>query len=252
MKKLIAVGVIVLFLVVIVFPSTVTTEVKQSNACMSNNPPYEPSNPNPKNGSSDVPLNAILSWTGGDPDQEDIVTYDVYFDISYPPIQRGWNQSETFWIPHPKLYAQQCFLWKIVAWDNHGESTKGPIWWFTTRVWVPPPGIFGPHSGNPGVEYDYEFVLCSPYGSVVSFYIKWGDGNITDWTEFSIEPYSESHTWSEEGVYTIISAKAKELDGYETGWSYFEVTMPKNYNVLFLQWFERFPLLYKLIQFVGW
>jgi len=221
------------------------TDSKTRTVRVGNLPPFKPSNPYPENGSSGVPINAILYWSGGDPDPEDIVTYDVYFEYSYPPIQRVWNQSETFWIPKPKLERQYQYYCQIVAWDNHGESTKGPIWWFRTmeRSW--PPWIKGPHSGNPGVEYDYIFVAQNYWEDPASFYIDWGDGNITDWTEF-LNEYHESHIWSEEGNYTI-RAKNKEWDGYETGWSYFEVTMPKSRNMFFLQRADRFPLLNQLI-----
>jgi len=48
-------------------------------------PPNEPSNPAPGDGATDVSLGTDLSWTGGDPDPGDAVTYNVYFGTDPDP-----------------------------------------------------------------------------------------------------------------------------------------------------------------------
>lgn len=107
------------------------------------------------------------------------------------------------------------------------------------------PDIDGPVNGKAGTAYDYDFSATDPDGDNVSFYIKWGDGEITDWTTFQASgiPYSESHTWTEMDTY-IIEAKAKDIYGDESDWATLEVTMPKNKisissSSLFFQFFER-------------
>ena len=95
-----------------------------------NNPPYEPSNPNPEDGANDVPLDTTLSWTGGDPDG-DPVTYDVYFGTTSPPEKIQSNQTEITYDPGTLDY-ETTYYWQIVAWDDSGESTEGDIWEFTT------------------------------------------------------------------------------------------------------------------------
>jgi hypothetical protein len=78
-------------------------------------PPYQPSNPNPVNGSMDVSVNVDLDWTGGDPDG-DQVKYDVYLGTtSMPPIVVS-NQSITTYDPG-LLNFNTTYFWKIVAWD---------------------------------------------------------------------------------------------------------------------------------------
>jgi hypothetical protein len=112
-----------------------------------NGPPYIPSNPDPANGTTDVPVNSDLSWTGGDPNSGDIVTYDVYFGITSPPPSVAYSQSATTYDPGTML-SFTTYYWKIVAWDNHGASTEGPIWHFTT-LYVPNNPPYTPYDPIP-------------------------------------------------------------------------------------------------------
>ncbi len=97
---------------------------------MGNRPPYIPSNPSPANQSTNVDTDAILSWTGNDPDG-DIVTYDIYFGTETPPPKIVTKQSSNSF--DPSLNAQTKYYWNLVSWDNFDESTPGPIWEFTTK-----------------------------------------------------------------------------------------------------------------------
>jgi hypothetical protein len=102
-----------------------------------NNAPYLPHDPSPPNGATGVSINADLSWISGDPDPEDTVTYDVYFGSStYPPKVIDNQTSTTYNLP-TLAYTTQYF-WRIVSWDNHGASTSGPLWTFTTESGVDP------------------------------------------------------------------------------------------------------------------
>lgn len=98
-----------------------------------NNPPYEPSNPDPEDGATDVPIDSDLSWIGGDPDPGDTVTYDVYFGTVSPPPKVEDNQSETVYDPGTMDY-DTTYYWQIIAWDNHNASTTGPVWEFATAL----------------------------------------------------------------------------------------------------------------------
>jgi len=97
-----------------------------------NLPPYEPHDPLPPDGATDVSINTDLSWTGGDQDVGDTVTYDVYFGTTNPPSLVMNNQSTTTYSPGT-LTNETTYYWKIVAWDNHGATTQGPVWSFTTQ-----------------------------------------------------------------------------------------------------------------------
>jgi hypothetical protein len=99
----------------------------------SNQPPNIPSAPSPTNGSIGISIAADLSWTGGDPDAGDLVLYDVYFGTSSNPLHVAYNQSSLSYDPVTLVYST-LYYWRIVAWDNHGKSSAGPLWHFTTSI----------------------------------------------------------------------------------------------------------------------
>ena len=99
-----------------------------------NRPPNTPSNPSPSDGATNQPITVTLSWTGVDPDG-DSVTYDVYFeaDDDTPDVLLSDDQSGTSYNPGT-LSAGTRYYWQIVATDEHGATTTGPVWDFTTTV----------------------------------------------------------------------------------------------------------------------
>jgi len=116
-----------------------------------NYPPYAPSNPCPANGSTQVPINTDLSWTGGDPNNGDLVKYDVYFGISFPIPKIKSNISSTTCFLDNLNYGQK-YYWRVVAWDNHGEKNSSSLWSFTTLYDVTPPSV-GITQPKPGWMY---------------------------------------------------------------------------------------------------
>jgi hypothetical protein len=120
----------------------------------------------------------------------------------------------------------------------------------------PPPRLIikGPIKGRAGTPYTYEFQLNTSDERDVSYYIRWGDGDITDWTIPlpSSTPYKETHTYANQGTFEI-EAKARDSTGLESGWSSLTVTMPRHKAVtgsLFLWFLERFQLLERLLNLI--
>jgi hypothetical protein len=99
---------------------------------LGDNAPYTPNNPSPHNGDTTTSVMTTLQWSGGDPDPNDIVRYDVYWGTSQSPPKVSSNQSTLSYSPGT-LLANTSFYWMIVSWDNHGASTTGPLWQFTTQ-----------------------------------------------------------------------------------------------------------------------
>jgi subtilisin family serine protease len=96
-----------------------------------NSPPNMPGNPSPANNATGISVNADLSWTGGDPDAGDTATYDVYFGTNTTPPLVSTNQTGTTYDPGT-LADDTIYYWQIVARDNHGAESTGPVWWFST------------------------------------------------------------------------------------------------------------------------
>lgn len=97
-----------------------------------NTPPDAPSNPTPANGAANIAQSVTLSWSGGDPDTDDTVKYDVYFSTSNPPVDKVASSLTEPSLPRSGLTKGVTYYWRIAAFDDHGATTYGPIWSFTT------------------------------------------------------------------------------------------------------------------------
>lgn len=204
------------------------------------NPPNMPSNPDPSDGNIYVNVNHNLTWTAGDLDS-DLVTYDVYFDKTNPPIKVISNQSGTSYNPGI-LRNDTTYYWRIIAWDIHGASISGPIWTFSTTDNNPP---FTPRKPTGQTKcsinktYYYSTNTIDPDREQVYYMWIWGDGSTTGW----LGPYDSnvevnaSHTWTKKGIYRV-KVKAKDIQGAESYYSsdrlvYVIIKLINNKNKLF-------------------
>lgn len=97
-----------------------------------NTPPNVPSNPSPADGSDSLATNVGLSWTCDDP-EGDLLTYAVYLGtVADPPlVDNSGRTTPSFQSPQP-LDTNITHYWKVIALDDKGMSTEGPVWSFTT------------------------------------------------------------------------------------------------------------------------
>jgi hypothetical protein len=110
----------------------------------SNNPPDLPFAPYPVDQSTNQSAEVDLSWSGVDPDGDDL-TYDVYFeawDVT-PDVMVSENQAGLTYDPGT-LIANTRYYWQIVARDEHGAINAGPVWEFVT----------GSNAGSPVIITD--------------------------------------------------------------------------------------------------
>jgi agmatine/peptidylarginine deiminase len=117
------------------------------------------------------------------------------------------------------------------------------------------PSITGQVDGKTGIPYTYTFTSSEPDGEDVSYYIEWGDGTITDWTDFQSPDtaYSEDHTWDTHETFEI-RAKAKDVNGAESGWATLKVTIPRNKGLfnrpIFTRLVDYFPNIISILRLI--
>jgi len=98
---------------------------------LNNKVPNMPNNPSPADNATGVDINADISWSGGDPNPRDTVTYDIYFGTtSPPPLVISGHSNSNFELG--TLQANTTYYWKIVSKDKYEKTSTGPIWSFST------------------------------------------------------------------------------------------------------------------------
>jgi hypothetical protein len=183
--------------------------------------------------------------------------YNVYFEANdpNPDVLVSNDQTETTYDPGTMI-SETIYYWQIVAIDEYGASTPGPIWHFTIKEVsnLPPaaPTITGPNSGKTGIEYEYKLNAVDPNGDDVRYHIDWGDGG-TGLTNFnpSGDDMLVLHAWDDQRTYTV-KVKAEDATGLTGPESTLTVTMPRNrtINNPLLNYFENYPLLLSIIKLI--
>jgi len=120
---------------------------------------------------------------------------------------------------------------QAIAEDENGlQSSFSPT--FTIKITYnsppQPPVISGPTSGETGYLYTFNVSTIDPDGDDVFYIFDWDDGTNSSWIGPLRSGYicSASHKWSFDGKY-VLRVKAKDINGYESGWTPYVVTMPK-------------------------
>ncbi|MEN2983573.1 MAG: fibronectin type III domain-containing protein [Dictyoglomaceae bacterium] len=97
-----------------------------------NNPPSQPSNPNPPDNAQNVPASTpILSWQCSDSDNDPLV-YDIYFGTDENNLLNIKANHPTTSYQLYNLSLNTTYYWRVVAKDSKGAKTEGPIWSFKT------------------------------------------------------------------------------------------------------------------------
>ncbi len=135
-----------------------------------NHPPNTPSNPIPSNNSKNVSICGDFSWTGGDPDGDNVI-YDIYLsECSGDLILIAINVTTPWYQETQLLEFDTCYKWMIVAWDEFGYKSVSPIWYFRTEKNLPPYPPGDPHPKDGEYLVPINVTLCW----------KGGDPNLCD------------------------------------------------------------------------
>jgi len=206
-----------------------------------NAPPYPPNNPYPEDEMEDTIVGpdygtVWLFWNCSDVDKNPL-TYDVYFGSNPDTLTKIDNQiikipGGAFTYQNGVGYGKTRY-WKVIAKDDRGHSTKGPIWSFTTNIRPnKPEKPDGETQGSKDTTYSYTAMTTDPNGHNLKYKFDWGDETESNW----LGPYDSgdtvtaSHTWEDKGSYNI-KVKAKDSRGGISDWSEpLTVAMPKTRN----------------------
>jgi len=73
-----------------------------------------------------------MSWTGGDPNPTDTLTYDLYWGLAADALQpESSGLAQNTYLKSP-VGQGATYYWQVVAKDDQGGETPGPVWHFTT------------------------------------------------------------------------------------------------------------------------
>ncbi len=122
---------------------TVDTWLMTESECITapptNSPPLTPRNPTPADNAvripvlqEEQPVAVSLTWAGGDPNPWDTVVYDLYFGQSAGSLSLTAESLGDTGYEVSGLDGGTMYYWQVVARDDAGEETTGPVWKFTT------------------------------------------------------------------------------------------------------------------------
>ena len=98
---------------------------------MSNHAPFTAALNAPDNDGVVNPGTVNLSWTGGDSDTGDTLTYDIYFgeEVDPPSLEMGIAVSNYDVTATTGL----TYYWRVDSTDGSGVKTIGQIWAFSVN-----------------------------------------------------------------------------------------------------------------------
>ena len=91
-------------------------------------PPVSPFNPSPVSGKVLTDSIVDFSWTGGDPDGDN-VTYEIFIGTSPDSVVKAGSVTNQTSFTDTLNNWGSTYYWKVVAKDIHGKS-EGPVWSF--------------------------------------------------------------------------------------------------------------------------
>ncbi|MFH0881906.1 MAG: FG-GAP-like repeat-containing protein, partial [bacterium] len=98
---------------------------------VSNEAPTTPDNPDPADLATGIAITSKLSWTASTDQEEEAISYKVFFDTVSPPATQVADGDTTNFDPDTLVYGTQ-YYWQVKATDTYGNITNGPEWTFTT------------------------------------------------------------------------------------------------------------------------
>jgi hypothetical protein len=109
-----------------------TRKFYTSGDAVVNHLPFSPELVSPVLNTTLSTTTASLKWNATDADENDVLTYDVYFGTVNPPVTKisGNHATKTIDVT---LQPTKEYFWRVVVKDNAGGETVGQIWSFKSN-----------------------------------------------------------------------------------------------------------------------
>ena len=213
-----------------------------------NDPPTAPTIDGPTSGAVSVSYEFTIVST--DPDGDDVYYYIDWDDGNVEDWIGPYASGVVVTVSH-SWSSEDTYSILAKAKDTYGAESDWSDPFIITIVESDPPGapvITGTTNGAAGTSYDYGFASIDPDGDDIAEYIvDWGDDTgeeiITGPFASGVEA-TASHTWEEQGEYTI-TAKAKDINGLIGPEGTLPITMPVNQPNSHQ---STFPLFFQILQ----
>lgn len=141
-----------------------------------NYPPNAPVGPSPASGAMNQSESTTLAWQCSDLDGHTI-TYDVYFGTATSPPLVASNVATNAYAPGLLAFGT-TYRWRIVARDELGAETSGPLWVFSTFLNQPPsvPASPSPSNGstNRPIAQTIGWQCSDPNGHALAYDVYFG------------------------------------------------------------------------------
>ena len=162
---------------------------------LSNDPPTVPIIDFPPNNSTQNVSVIVLKWDCSDPDDDPLV-YDIYYQNDNPPLWIIETNHPSESIVVDDLTPGETYWWKIVAKDDNGNVTEGPLWNFTvSESGTAPIAAFVADNTSGTAPLNVNFTDQST-NNPTSWHWEFGDGGT------STQP-NPSHSYNTDGSYTV-------------------------------------------------
>ena len=99
---------------------------------LQNRPPFTPKNLFPYDDTTNVEIDIAFRWEGGDPDNAENITYDLYLDIKNTNLKLHSSKLDSNVFHIKSLEYNTKYYWRIIACDDQGAVTESPVWEFIT------------------------------------------------------------------------------------------------------------------------
>lgn len=172
--------------------------------------------------------------------------WDAVFGEHIPCISMAHQDSQE---DNIHLIDRSCMRWTFYGLNYFGDPSIS----FNIGHEPSQPIVSGPSQIKPGDTAQFSIYSTDVDSDELRYCIMWGDGNSSDW----IGPYSNgeiveiSHVWMTKGDYEI-KVKAKDEQGFESGWSKTIMKVPRNsiYRSLFdilIEWFTSIEKMFSIM-----